>query len=62
MIDEDGQSILGSTVGEEDVRQYAEYLRKRFRDAQLIWVELIDSFEVLELTDEEQAILRGEDI
>lgn len=45
VTDEDGTQTSGRAVGSADVRQYAESLRKRFRDFQYIYCELEDSFD-----------------
>lgn len=62
IVDEDGQAVLGRVLVEEDVRQYAELLNKRFRDAQSIWLELEETVEVPnQLTDEEREMLEDLD-
>lgn len=62
VVDEDGLSTVGTTVGDEDVREFVEKLNKRFRDAQSIHVELVDTFEIPDPLTEEDLNELQEDI
>jgi len=59
VIDETGTTFVGRNFGEEDCRELIEILNKRYRDNQLIYVELEESVEHVDLTDEERDILIG---
>ena len=62
IIDENGQTVWGRTLVEEDVRAYAEVMRKRWRDAQYIWLELEAVIDIPEqLTPDERELLEGLD-
>lgn len=45
VIDEDGESTIGTIVGADDVRAILKAFNKKYRDAQLIHLELVDAWD-----------------
>lgn len=61
VIDEEGVTHVGRNFGEEDAAALIVILNKRYRDNQFMYVELEESIEHVDLSDEENDLLRGLD-
>lgn len=59
IVDEDGQKLFGIHDGSEDVRELLEVLHKKYRDAQYMYLELEETYDDGDLTEEERQILLG---
>lgn len=45
VIDEDGKSTIGTSVGGDDVRELAKIMNKKYRDLRYMELELIDAWD-----------------